>query len=109
MDFSKPAPVNINALFGGSLQHVPGVGYVNATQGGTAAVNGLGDEAAVMMISGVDERVQSASVDVATFTLSKLLTQPVKIGPVTQPLWVWLLAACGAAGFAGWWFFAKRK
>ncbi len=113
MDFSKQPHIDVNSLFGGSLQHVPGVGYVNAPANNVAGA--LGDDASVMMIGGLGDgldaqgRMSSAVIDRSAQTLSMMLTQPVKIGPVTQPLWVWLLGALGITGLAGWYFFAKRK
>lgn len=108
----NPAQPDLRGLFGGSLQHVPGLGYVSA--GGSGP---LGDEAAVMMISGVGEgeggdprqRASAASIDRGAQTLRSILTQPVQIGGLTQPLWVWLLAATGIVGAAGWYFFLKKK
>ena len=111
MDFSRRATPDLNSLFGGGLQHVPGIGYVNAPGGGGA----LGSEADVMMISGLGAeadaqgRVSSASIDRGSQTLRSILTQPVTVGSVTQPLWLWLLGAIGVAGFAGWWFFLRKK
>ena len=42
--------MNLNGMFSGGLTHVPGLGYV---QSGSAGLGALGDDASVMMISGL--------------------------------------------------------
>lgn len=99
--------------------HVPGFGYVQGQGLGNAGQ--LGDDASVMMISGLgagDDQRQVAvdpatgkvqSVTGAGFSLQAALTQPVTIGGMTLPLWGWLLVLTGVVGVAGYMFFFKKK
>ncbi len=111
MDFSRPSTPNLGALFGGT-HHVPGLGYVSGT--GADAHGALGDEAAVMMVSGLGDetdfgtKVTDGAARMVGARLTDALKAPVTIGVVTQPLWVWLVLALGGVGIAGWFFF-KRK
>ena len=109
---TTPPAHSLQSLFGADVQFVPGLGYVNAPNGSGA---GLGDDAAVMMVSGVDglgagapQRGSSTAISIGTSSLMTALKQNVTIGGITQPLWVWLLVAGGAAGVAGWWFWLRK-
>lgn len=113
-------PPNLQNLFGG-VQYVAGLGYVGAPV--PNALNGapqLGDDASVMMISGlgaaddqrqvqVDAQGNAQSVAGAGFSLRAALQQPVTIASVTLPLWAWLLIAAGVIGVAGYYFLLKKK
>lgn len=107
--------LDLQSLFG--VQNVPGLGYVQAGVSGGA----LGDEAAVMMISGVgaaDDQRQVA-VNPATGAVQRIagaglglvaaLTQPVTFIGVTLPLWLWLAILISGVGVAGWYFFMRKK
>lgn len=100
-------------LFGAT--HVPGLGFVQSSQGPTH----LGDDASVMMISGLGSESRNVQTDAATgavtrvtgagWTLQAALTQPVKLFGIELPLWVWLLIASGVIGVAGYFMFLKKK
>lgn len=106
-------PANLQQLFSG-VRWVPGLGYVGGASG-----NQLGDDASVMMISGLGSDARQVSVDAATgavvgaqggaFNLMAALRQPVKIGAIELPLWAWLLIGAGALGVAGYFLLFKKK
>lgn len=113
-------PVNVSNLFSG-VSMVPGVGYVaSAGSGGSAlgAPGQLGDDASVMMISGLGSEGRQVAVNEegvvqkvtgAAYSLKAALSQPVKIGSVELPLWAWLLIAGGVIGAAGYFFLLRKK
>ena len=112
--------MNSNQPFAG-VQWVPGLGYVSSNSGasGLAGTSQLGDDASVMMISGVGSDARNVQVNQETgvvekvtgagFRLGVALKQPVVIGNITLPLWAWLLIAAGAMGLAGYFFLFKKK
>lgn len=123
-------PPNLQNLFSGSGVHwVPGVGWLGTGQsaGPLAGPQGgaLGDDASVMMISGLGapmgdvpvaapppaDGVTAAPPPTPGLPLTVVLGQPVTIAGVTLPLWVWLLVAAGGVGVAGYFMlgFHKKK
>ena len=107
------------ALFGTGVQYVPGLGYVGP-QVPKNGVGALGDDASVMMISGVgaaddqrnyvvDEQGKVQSVTGAGFKLTVALKQPVTIGSVTLPLWAWLLVGAGVLSVGAYFLLFKKK
>lgn len=104
---------NIGSLFGGVSQLADG-SYVQAGSG----VGRLGDDGAVMMISGVGSAPQVATSRSDAGTprqgvfqlpdLSSLLAAKVRIGTYDIPVWVVILAAAGVVGVAGWYFFIRK-
>lgn len=104
-------------MFGAT--HVPGFGYVQ--QSGLGNAGQLGDDASVMMISGLgstDDQRQIAvnpqtgavqSITGAGLSVQAALTQPVEILNIKLPLWVWLVLGGGALGAAVWFFMMKKK
>lgn len=109
------------ALFGAGIQWVPGLGYVSSGQQ-LAGGGKLGDDAAVMMISGTGQMgSDSRNVTVnketgvvekvtgAGFSLKAALTQPVRIGSLELPLWAWLLIGAGVLSVAGYYMLFKKK
>lgn len=109
----NPNPNDIGSLFG--AQHVPGLGFVQVG-GGTH----LGDESAVMMISGVGVGSEGRQVAVDPVTgavqsvtgvgmnLLSALKQPVTFVGITLPLWLWLAILISGVGIAGYLYFFKR-
>jgi len=111
--------------FFGNVQHVPGMGFVQLGAPGAPSGGGpLGDDAAVMMISGIGgggrlgaDVATSAEVDtptgsdtiITTFNLGGLLTSTVDVAGIKVPVWLFMLVAAGAIGFAGWYFFFRKK
>ena len=101
---------------------VPGFGYVAGIPPGT-----LGDEASVMMISGLGTK-QTRLAEARALTQSNLnasgkpitqamfqlpnvkalLAANVRIGAYDVPVWVLVLAAMGVVSVAGWYFFLRR-
>ncbi|TAL42433.1 MAG: hypothetical protein EPN91_08620 [Salinibacterium sp.] len=108
------------ALFGNGISWVPGLGYVSGAQ-----ANGggrLGDDAAVMMISGTGQMGSEGrqvavnpqtgvveSVKGAGFTLRAALTQPVRIGTLELPLWAWLLIGAGVLSLGAYYMLFHKK
>jgi hypothetical protein len=83
------------------------------TTGGTglpAAPRALGDDASVMMISGVGNVPANApAVPVApAVDLMTALKTPIRIGSLELPLWVWLAAALALGGAGGYWLGKKK-
>jgi len=109
------------ALFGTGIRYVPGFGYVGAPVPNGVAGGALGDDASVMMISGLgasDDQRQVAvneatgaveSVKGAGYRLGVALKMPVTIGSVTLPLWVWLLGTGTVLSTAAYYFLFKKK
>lgn len=111
--------MDLNSLFPGVAQ-VPGMGFVQSARGGS-----LGDDASVMMISGLGQEPRGAlqsktsNVDAsgknirqAVFSipnLTSLLTAKVRVGEYEVPVWVLALAAAGVLGVAGWYFYLRPK
>lgn len=109
---------NLQGIFGG-VQHVPGLGYVQAGPGGAASGRtGLGDDGTVMMISGVKglgtspqpppgqlptyTGARSAPIPLTRpATMGDQLAQQVTLFNVTLPMWTWLLLAAALGGVAG--------
>lgn len=99
-------------LFQG-VSYIPGVGHV---EGG--AISGpLGDEHAVMMISGLGEAdpakggVETHGQPTMAAPAVDLLTairRPTKVFGIELPLWLWLLILAGVVG-AGYVFFYRKK
>ena len=99
--------------FFGSVQFVPGVGYI---QGGAGAA--LGDDSSVMMISGlgVEEKPKmsqsysgSSVKPLPGFAdLTATLKSSFRIFGIALPLWFWLLLGAGTIG-AGVFFWKKGK
>lgn len=124
---------NLQGIFGG-MQYVPGLGYVQG-QGGVART-GLGDESAVMMISGLGNecvkrpdgsmdcgepygpmpgktvtRVVPSSpgaLKPASADLTAQLTAPLTLFNVTLPVWVWLVLAAALGGAGGYYLGGRR-
>lgn len=105
------------ASFFGNLQFVQGVGYVEKPCGcqGPGCDGSLGDENAVMMISGLGSDpnfvAQQPPVAVKESPLRKAvswLTQSQGVFGIQLPLWVWILIAAGVLG-AGFAFFRSRQ
>ena len=105
----------------GDLQYVQGFGYVQSPPNAAAA---LGDDASVMMISGLDASPAGAQqyadqrqvgvdektgkvLSVTTF-VPPMLSKPYTVFGIELPLWAWLLIAAGVLG-AGWIFFKGKK
>ena len=106
--------------------------YVQVGSGVSGASGGLGDEAAVMMISGLgmgsvpnpevvggDDQGQcfNAAGKVVPCTIEEgaastgimgALQKPIKLIGLSLPLWAWLLIAAGVVT-AGWYFLGRRK
>lgn len=125
---------NMPAGFGAT--HVPGIGFVQATGGQRS--NGLGDEAAVMMISGLGSSMDadgkfyplqipkqkpgaaqvktgsvaggagSALITEAPVGLMAQLSQAITLGTITLPLWAWLLISAGLGAAGGYWAGSKK-
>jgi len=121
--------MNVHALFGG-MQHVPGLGYVQSP----GAHGALGDESAVMMISGLgssatipgvteDKGYRDANgnwvpniVPVARPpspaslkpAMDAQLKQSVTLFNVTLPLWAWLIIAAALGGAGGYYLGGRR-
>ncbi len=73
---------------------------------GEASGGALGDDSAVMMLSGVGSTGSSVQPS-AQPTTTELLQTPVTLFNITLPLWGWLLAAAVLGGAGGW--FANDK
>ena len=93
----------------GNVQFVPGVGFVQAN-GGAAPVGALGDESAVMMISGLGDTArptgQTASISVIAGSFDRLkmsLSEKYKFFGIELPMWMWLLIASGVVGAGVFW------
>lgn len=106
---------NLQNVFGAT--YVPGLGYVQglpAAPGAGGQVGALGDDASVMMISGLgDTPAQptpqaSAQPTIGSSNITDALTQPVTLGSITLPLWVWLLVGGGALGAAAYLLLKKK-
>lgn len=97
--------MDINNLFGGRIRHMDGVGAVMET-GSNSAPAALGDEAAVMMISGVGQP-PAGQLDAQPGPISGL-SEPKTIFGVTLPLWQWL-ALAGAIGVVIWLYTQDKK
>lgn len=108
------------ALFGTGIRYVPGLGYVGPQVPGPMGSPGpLGDDASVMMISGLASEGRQVAVDPASgavakvtgaaFTLRAALTQPVRIGSLELPLWAWLLIGAGVLSVAGYYMLFNKK
>lgn len=118
---------DLGQLFPGT-QNIPGVGYISIPYVGAhprddKAVNGLGDESAVMMISGIGasgDRASSTSNQDASGnfvaqallqipSISDLLKAKVRIGTYEIPVWALALIVASGLGIAGWYFFQGKK
>lgn len=111
--------MNLSQLFGGNLAGTGINGrFVQQTGGamGHAPAASLAGEADVMMISGIGSAAQlapteggvpPAGMQVPAPMLSNQLGQPVTLGPVTLPLWQWLLIAALLGG-AGGYYLGRR-
>lgn len=133
MSRDKTPPLNLQNLFSDhGVSYVPGRGYIGAGMGslagqsGLGRPSGLGDDASVMMISGLGQHMGDAGVPApapavdangnpvtapappAGVSLSDALMQPITIGPVTLPLWAWLVIAAGGVGVAGYYLLYKK-
>ena len=102
----------------GNLQFVPGLGYVQPgtqAQSRQARSNGLGDDSAVMMISGLNDagagpdalnapvpQVLNLRPGITAGPLDALKT-PISLFNVTLPLWAWLAIAALLGGAGGYW------
>lgn len=117
--------MDLGTLFPG-VQNVPGVGFVNTgtlPYSGANPKTGLGDDAAVMMISGLGaddaHGTTKSNIDAAGNPIAQALYQlpdvgallraKVRVGAYEVPVWVLLLAALGGMGLAGWYFWGKKK
>lgn len=106
--------------FFSGVQFIPGVGHVEV--GGTAP---LGDDASVMMISGLSASPAGATqyddhrnIEVDPVTGNQTVIQnPMMVGTLGRkvtllgielPVWAWILIGLGLLG-AGWVFFKDRK
>lgn len=116
------------------VQFVPGLGYV---QGGTPRAGGLGDDGAVMMISGLGTTVNppgvsggnrtpftppstdglapgtvgrnySQSYSGATTPPVGGIQQPITLFNVTLPLWAWLAIAAVLGGTGGYYLRGRQ-
>lgn len=117
--------MDLGTLFPG-VQNVPGVGFVNT---GTLPYSGahpkdgtLGDESAVMMISGLGaddaHGTTKSNIDAAGNPIAQALYQlpdvgtllraKVRVGAYEVPVWVLLLVLASGMGLAGWYFFKKK-
>lgn len=88
------------------------LGMLNVTPTGGRFISGLGDangalgdDSAVMMLSGVGST--GTATQPAQPTTAELLQTPVTLFNITLPLWGWLLAAAVLGGAGGW--FANDK
>ena len=102
------------------VQFIPGVGYVEVGEApmergasrGTAPAS-LGDDSAVMMISGLGRLGNAPVLDAraANMVRASGRAQPVSssmtILGISLPTWVWLLIGAGVVG-AGWYFFGRK-
>lgn len=106
----------MNQNYFSGVQFVPGVGYVDV---GSAPAAPLGDDASVMMISGLGSEARQVSVDPVTGKGTLTAGQPMTVVTsalqkrvvflgIDLPLWAWVLIGLGLLG-AGWAFFRNRK
>ena len=105
----------MDANYFGNVQHIPGVGFLEAPGGKVGGSAPLHGEADVMMISGLGAEEGTATSQngrvvstTGTFSLSAALGQKVKVLGIELPLWAVILIAAGALG-AGWIFFRKMS
>ncbi len=101
---------NSNQLMGmlGVTQASNGRFVTSGGSGLPPAPRALGDDAAVMMISGLKDAPSGAPASPPPVDLMTALKTPIRIGSLELPLWVWLAAALALGGAGGYWF-AKRK
>jgi len=115
--------MNANNLFG-NMQFVPGVGYVQSPSAQRAA-SSLGDDGAVMMISGLGSSAQltpemqeearrrtltaQTSYSGATIAPTGPMQQPITLFNVTLPLWAWLAIAAVLGGAGGYYLRGRLR
>lgn len=106
--------------FFGNVQFVPGVGFIEQRlRGDDDGRASLGDESAVMMISGVpsglgsqavvDDKGQPANpLTGKSLAVENFFSKKVSVFGIEAPMWLWILLAAGIIG-AGYFFFYRNK